>query len=295
MIDTAYTDTGGSAGFCRNLDGGLHGAIHVNIGTSRGMGAIPFAASDPIFWIHHCSIDRVWASWNRAGGRNPTDATFLDEAFVFADGNGQRVRRTVGEMIDASPRDYVYDRYLDRPEDSPPFSEQPFVVASRSFASRPSASGVQLGAGARRVELDTGVATGAPVPRSRRFSAPAPAAPGAPKRRYYLRLEDVRTNAPPGIGYDVYINVPQGGRPTRSDAGYAGTINFFGSVPHEHSGHARRAGPVRTNNVSLDVTRVVEQLRAQGRDTGGLSVTLVPVGTPNANTTPTIGRISLMS
>jgi hypothetical protein len=89
--------------------------------------------------------------------------------------------------------------------------------------------------------------------------------------------------------------VPQGGRPTRSDAGYAGTINFFGSVPHEHSGHARRAGPVRTNNVSLDVTRVVEQLRAQGRDTGGLSVTLVPVGTPNANTTPTIGRISLMS
>lgn len=46
--------------FCSNLDD-LHGAVHVWAGGH--MGNLPFAAFDPIFWAHHCMIDRLWGIW----------------------------------------------------------------------------------------------------------------------------------------------------------------------------------------------------------------------------------------
>jgi len=38
-----------------------HGEAHVWVGGH--MGILPFAAFDPIFWAHHCMIDRVWRIW----------------------------------------------------------------------------------------------------------------------------------------------------------------------------------------------------------------------------------------
>jgi tyrosinase len=38
-----------------------HGAVHMWVGGH--MGDIPFAAYDPIFWAHHCMIDRLWRMW----------------------------------------------------------------------------------------------------------------------------------------------------------------------------------------------------------------------------------------
>jgi tyrosinase len=38
-----------------------HGNVHVWVGGH--MGDIPFAAYDPIFWAHHCMIDRLWRMW----------------------------------------------------------------------------------------------------------------------------------------------------------------------------------------------------------------------------------------
>jgi tyrosinase len=39
----------------------LHNAVHVWVGGT--MGEIPWAAYDPIFFAHHCMIDRVWRLW----------------------------------------------------------------------------------------------------------------------------------------------------------------------------------------------------------------------------------------
>jgi tyrosinase len=38
-----------------------HGEVHVWVGGD--MEDIPFAAYDPIFWAHHCMIDRLWRMW----------------------------------------------------------------------------------------------------------------------------------------------------------------------------------------------------------------------------------------
>jgi tyrosinase len=39
----------------------FHGEVHVWVGAH--MGNLPFAAFDPIFWAHHCMIDRLWRIW----------------------------------------------------------------------------------------------------------------------------------------------------------------------------------------------------------------------------------------
>ncbi len=38
-----------------------HGNVHIWVGGH--MGDIPFAAYDPIFWMHHAMIDRLWRMW----------------------------------------------------------------------------------------------------------------------------------------------------------------------------------------------------------------------------------------
>ncbi|KZS86904.1 Di-copper centre-containing protein [Sistotremastrum niveocremeum HHB9708] len=41
----------------------VHGMAHGLIGGSGHMGQVPVAAFDPIFWFHHCYIDRLFAIW----------------------------------------------------------------------------------------------------------------------------------------------------------------------------------------------------------------------------------------
>ena len=42
------------------LEGGPHNGVHGTIGGIMGTYLSPL---DPIFWLHHCNIDRLWASW----------------------------------------------------------------------------------------------------------------------------------------------------------------------------------------------------------------------------------------
>ena len=42
----------------------IHGAVHVTVGGPNGhMAYIGYAAFDPIFYLHHCNIDRLCAMW----------------------------------------------------------------------------------------------------------------------------------------------------------------------------------------------------------------------------------------
>jgi tyrosinase len=259
------------------------------------MGRVPWAANDPIFWLHHCNIDRVWASWNKAGGKNPTDQVFLDEQFVFADRNGHRAAVAVKELIDGTPASYVYDKYLERPDGSPPFP--PAVdnrFATMNIVSPPSANGIRLGTGPVRVQLSTSLI---PTPAPRKGNAfSAMVASRLPTQRFILRLEDLRAVEQPGIGYDIYLNLAENAQPTRSDLGYAGTVNMFAVVAHRHHAGHSASSPVRSaRNRSLDVTETVKGLQAAGRNATDPTVTLVPTGEAIANSGPSIGRIALLS
>lgn len=43
---------------------GVHGSVHIR--TGGDMGGVPTAAYDPIFFLHHANVDRLWADWQTA-------------------------------------------------------------------------------------------------------------------------------------------------------------------------------------------------------------------------------------
>ncbi|WFB09551.1 tyrosinase family protein [Streptomyces sp. LX-29] len=55
-----------SNGFRNHLEGwrgvNLHNRVHVWMGGQMATGVSP---NDPIFWLHHCFIDKLWTEWQR--------------------------------------------------------------------------------------------------------------------------------------------------------------------------------------------------------------------------------------
>ena len=116
------------------LEDGPHRAVHQTLGAKM---AFPFsAAQDPIFFLHHSNIDRLWESWIRKGyGANPTNGEWLDRSFTFceapADGSaGVPVTGRVREFLKPADLGYRYDR-LERPKLTGP---APACGGTTSFA-----------------------------------------------------------------------------------------------------------------------------------------------------------------
>jgi tyrosinase len=105
---------GGGPGKGR-VESSPHDRMHVAISgpdASGFMGNFTRAPLDPIFWIHHCNIDRLWEVWINAGHTNPTTADWLtDVSFPFHDSTGAVVNMTSAEVVDTkvSPLSYEYD------------------------------------------------------------------------------------------------------------------------------------------------------------------------------------------
>jgi polyphenol oxidase len=75
------------------------------------MGNLSLAARDPIFYAHHCNIDRLWAEFHRlnpVAHANPTDAEFLIHSFPFFDENKQLVTIRVQDVMDPVPLGFSY-------------------------------------------------------------------------------------------------------------------------------------------------------------------------------------------
>ena len=51
----------------RSLEGNPHGSAHVSFGGA--ISSISTAARDPLFFLLHCNVDRLWAKWQRQLGR----------------------------------------------------------------------------------------------------------------------------------------------------------------------------------------------------------------------------------
>lgn len=116
-----------------------HNQVHSQLGGSGGfMGLFSTAPLDPIFWLHHCNIDRLWEVWVQRQkmlgnlDRNPDakkgDPTsqsqasdWLTHAFDFHDATGSPVRMTSQEVLNtrAAPLSYEYE------DTSDPFNNAP--------------------------------------------------------------------------------------------------------------------------------------------------------------------------
>jgi tyrosinase len=93
------------------LEGTPHNTAHVVTGATKtgkgghiGSGLSPL---DPIFWLHHCMVDRVWAEWQKSGHVTPDPTSDYSGQFFEADGTPAKA--TSSGAMDIAGLDYIYD------------------------------------------------------------------------------------------------------------------------------------------------------------------------------------------
>ncbi|MET9430056.1 MULTISPECIES: tyrosinase family protein [unclassified Streptomyces] len=90
-----------SDGFRNHLEGwrgvNLHNRVHVWVGGHMATGASP---NDPVFWLHHAFIDKLWADWQ---ARHP-GSTYLPAAGTP---NVVDLRDTMRPWNDVTPADML--------------------------------------------------------------------------------------------------------------------------------------------------------------------------------------------
>jgi len=127
--------------------------VHVNIGADMSnMGS----SNDPIFWIHHSFVDKVWWTWqktngNAYNGRNPdgSTASISDRLYSF--------NAKVSDTFDVSKLCYTYQELQSAPAAaaSTPAAGTPPAAAAAPDASSSSAQGSLV-----RRDISTGMASG---------------------------------------------------------------------------------------------------------------------------------------
>ena len=146
------------------------------------MGAVPISALDPVFYLHHANIDRLYDCWLRVNeaARLPTDPALLERRYSFIDSDGSRRERQVRDMLTTSALRYSYasGSGCHRAPARAPSSPRP--RAGRSGRSSRSAAGpTDLARGVTEVALAAALPAGRP---GRRRSLRRRTPPSSPSR-----------------------------------------------------------------------------------------------------------------
>lgn len=286
---TGFNHGGGPIGL---VEGIPHGSMHVAIGGDGWMSSFGTAALDPVFWLHHANIDRLWEVWLRRdeSHTNPTTAFWRSGVrFHFRNVDGAAVSMVCADVIDteAPPLEYRYDDVSDPLHVTPQLESMGAVEVSSTMAEHrtPEMVGAtpapfEMGDGAQRVIV--------PMAEPEAPGLEAMGADDEPKRMY-LHIENLTSDAH-CPAYDVYLGVPEGADPSEHLDKRVERLALFGLTEA-----SRRDGPHAGSGLTfaLDVTDLVERLRREHNwSPRDLSVLFVPVrGKPGARVR--VGRVSL--
>lgn len=295
---TGFSHDGSVSG---NLESNPHNMIHTQVGGRVkidlwGLMSDPnLAALDPIFYLHHCNIDRMWDSWNAAGNLNPTDSNWLngpgasgEREFIMPMPDRSPWSYTPAEVNSLDQLDYLYD------EQTPPVLTNARVLRLNKLGIE--TTGIlqeekrDMGTHSELVAANTkpgeigksGLRTrvnfdqrGLKALSKSFLSASASSLPD----KVYLQLENVTGNA-----YGNILTVSIGDQ-------LAGHVSLFGlenaSKPDGHSGGSGLT-------FILDITDIVDKLYLENSlDIQSLDVTILPTNIIFENQEIKVGRIGI--
>jgi hypothetical protein len=280
---TGFAHFGPAAGALENQP---HNIMHVVVGGNTGLMTNPdTAALDPIFWLHHANIDRLWETWRLTVQANPDTRTWLGRSFRLRNDVGKTVRMKVGEVVDTQDLDYTYDSLpavasTPRKREKMPRPSRPTTVAQNDTT-------MTVGRDGASTSLTLG-----PLP------TPGAGASNKKAPQFHLKLAEIEGRVNPGIIYGVYVNLPDDADEATSEARRVGLVSFFG-VEHSTDQGSDSPQPLTYN---FDITELITQLGAHG-NLDQLQVALLPMpglveDPPVAASTPPpvqIGTVSVLT
>ncbi len=301
---------GAATGFSHNqgsrpgsLEGTPHADIHNAVGydeatgTLYWMGAFETAGLDPLFWLHHCNLDRLWDEWKRkaASTGNPPDQAWLQPRSAVTGERMPFILHLPGkpnfsfvpeEVVDTARSEfsYVYDRH---PQATPLKSLSDSLLMGEAVAMRRPEPQI-LGATDAPTLLEGGRAVASVSiahPTKALLSTLTEARRIAPPR-LFLNVENIVSTSS-ATPYRVYLNVPDDFDPAEYRDHFVGTLPMFGiREATQSSGEHGGSGLSYT----FDITGVAGRV---GGEDGALRVAFVAKrgarGTPGLK----VGKVSV--
>lgn len=254
--------------FSMALEDQPHGNVHCAVGAAGCgtglMGHPATAAQDPVFWLHHINIDRLFDCWMRkSAARQPSGGDVLDRVYSFPDENGVIQSRRVREMLTSAQLGIRYANGARCPA-SPAAGGGQFlsVAADRTFAIGGPAT---IGRGTATVPVTLPAAARAALRRGP-FLSSRP-------RRSTLVIKGLRFDATPGALIEIRL-VTAGGKQTP-----VGILNFFAraAAVGETSGAGGHAHAAPGFEIRLNATAAFDQIAREDSLGQQASVAFAPV------------------
>lgn len=245
------------------LESGPHNGVHASILGDMGNFMSPL---DPVFWLHHCNIDRIWASWSKGQGHTaPTAPLWANHVLTqFYDSSTKQQVKPKASLMAGGKWLVAYDSYEQSsaaPHVVPRAMQEHMMMTPPTKSAGRATARVRTLAGQSTASADVAVGVGTKIPvqitgdlRAFVGGIASPAALGvAQQKQAHLVIEDVPAPASPTTSLRVFINCKSPSLQTSlTDPTYVGTISFFGM------GHGAMA-EMKATTFSLNITDVLRR------------------------------------
>ncbi len=119
ILNAPWEQFGGGSTIDRNTGQGLleqnphndgHDWVGTRIGKNRSMGTLRYAALDPIFYMHHCNIDRIFSMYSQP--MPDLDGPWGQQTYQYTDIDGSWVTVSVKNIMTGLSNNISYDNKL---------------------------------------------------------------------------------------------------------------------------------------------------------------------------------------
>ena len=265
--------------FESSLEGTPHNSGHVVAGATAsgktghvGDGLSPL---DPIFWLHHCMVDRLWAEWQSTGNVTPDPAATYSGNFFGAMGTMATV--TAAGALDHAKLGYTYDVLVKVSAAKAPITRGTLVEAilpglekalREQEPPRTLGSATSTDVSAPLIATQLNVSTPGllrTLEGSHAFremsAGQRPSINVEGGRVLALFTDVIPPEGQPDLVVNVFVNCPYLSPATGyADPHYAGTFSFFGRVDRNAMDHGTMG-----HEFVIDITSPVRKLAQEGK------------------------------
>jgi hypothetical protein len=245
-----------------SIESNPHNNVHVDIG--GWMGSVPTAAQDPVFYIHHSNIDRLWNLWlAQGGGRTDplSDVPWKTNTYTFFNESGATVTMTACDILRCAEQlNYTYEG---EPSQVKEYCLKiiPFPIIFLVMQ--------MLLPGPGPVELtDREVSVPIDIAKIRER---IPALLQSKTETLVIELDNVEAEREPGVVWEVYLGQPANARANAESPQFLGTVTLFSAGVRSHA-----HGEFKPEHFSFPATKALEAALRSNEEK--LQLVFVPTG-----------------
>lgn len=262
-IMTAYVNTLNIIPFYdfqNTLSSGPHGSVHTAV--AGNMAVVTTAARDPLFWLHHSNIDRLWEVWRgRCGGRVlPVDSVWLNKSYTFFDETGTAVSLKGSDVLSiASQLNYQYDSLPPNVDCGGSSSK---LISTDKVLSKTAATQVTDQMQSTTFLNESTAKLDAFITKKKRsdFKFSDKKNP----ERLKIIFNGITINKMPEGAVEVYLNLPPGVKnPSANSKYFVGLLDLFSA---EHLANHMMPGMDVSDKISVDATQAAIDIKLKIAD-----------------------------